>query len=40
MKDNEIENLRREAKLENERLNGEIGFLKNEIKKIEAQKTH
>lgn len=40
MKENEIENLRREAKLDNERLNGEIGFLKNEIKKLESQKLH
>ena len=32
--------MRREAKLENERLNGEISFLKNEIKKIEKQKDH
>ena len=39
-KNYEIENLRREAKLENERLNGEIGYLKNEIKKIENQKAH
>lgn len=40
VKENEIENLRREAKLDNERLNGEIGYLKNEIKKIESQKAH
>lgn len=40
MRENEIENLRRENKLENERLNSEIGYLKNEIKKIENQKAH
>ncbi len=40
MKESEIEDLRREAKLENERLNGEISYLKNEIKKIESQKSH
>jgi len=39
-KNYEIENLKREAKLDNERLNGEIGYLKNEIKKIENQKSH
>lgn len=39
-KNYEIENLKREAKLDNERLNGEIGYLKNEIKKIESQKSH
>lgn len=36
----EIENLRREAKIDNERLSGEISYLKNEIKKVEAQKAH
>ena len=36
----EIENLKREAKLENERLNGEISYLKNEIRKMENQKAH
>lgn len=36
----ELENLRRETKLENERLNGEIGYLRNEIKKVESQKQH
>lgn len=40
MRENEIENLRRENKLENERLNSEIGYLRNEIKKIENQKAH
>lgn len=39
-KEYEIENLRRDAKLENERLIGEISYLKNEIKKIESQKAH
>ena len=33
-KEHEIESLRREAKLENERLTGEISYLRNEIKKI------
>ena len=36
----EIENLKREAKLEAERLTGEINFLKNEVKKVESQKAH
>ena len=36
----EIENLKREAKLENERSNGEISYLKNEIRKVENQKAH
>lgn len=36
----EIENLRREAKIDNERLSGEISYLKKEIKKVEAQKAH
>lgn len=40
MRENEIENIRRENKLENERLNSEIGYLRNEIKKIENQKAH
>ena len=39
-KEHEIESLRREAKLENERLTGEISYLRNEIKKIEGQKVH
>lgn len=39
-KDHEIENLRRESNLENERLNGEIAYLKNEIKKVENQKAY
>ena len=30
----DIENLKREAKLEAERLTGEINFLKNEVKKV------
>ena len=36
----EIENLRRQAKLENERLDGEISYFKNEIKKTEHQKEY
>jgi hypothetical protein len=36
----EIENLQRGAKLENERMNEEIEYLKNEIKNIEKQKLH
>ena len=36
----EIENLKREGKLENERLSGEISYLKNEIRKLENQKAH
>lgn len=32
--------MRREAKLENERLSGETSYLRNEIKKIEGQKAH
>ena len=39
-KDYEIENLKREAKLDNERLNGDVSYLKNEIKKMENQKAH
>ena len=39
-KEFEIENIRREGKLQNESLNGEINYLKNEIKKIEQQKNH
>ena len=36
----EIENLKREGKIDNERLNGEISYLKNEIRKMENQKAH
>ena len=32
--------MKREAKLDNERLNGEVSYLKNEIKKMENQKAH
>lgn len=39
-KDFEVENLKREAKIDNERLSGEISYLKNEIKKMENQKAH
>lgn len=39
-RDFEIENLKREGKIDNERLNGEIAYLKNEIRKMENQKAH
>jgi hypothetical protein len=39
-KDFEIENIKRDGKVENERFTNEINFLKNEIKKIEQQREH
>ena len=37
-KDFEIENIKRDGKVQNERFTNEINFLKNEIKKIEQQR--